>query len=120
MRWLVHQIASPAVAEALLRHGQKVHQPAELGLAPEAGLSELLAAAGARQWDIVTADPTLARLVCEPGTGFGRTVVFLQLPGGEVEQDDAIDRFFARYPRPAPRRLYTVTQTRVKVRQLPG
>ena len=33
---------------------------------------------------------------------------------------DAIDRLFARYKRLSPRRLYTVTATRVKIRQLPG
>jgi hypothetical protein len=46
--------------------------------------------------------------------------VFLQLEGGDVEQDDAIDRLFARYKRLSPGRMYTVTGTRVKIRQLPG
>jgi hypothetical protein len=46
--------------------------------------------------------------------------VFLQLPGADVEQDDAIDRLFTRYKRLTPGRLYTVTETRVKVRQLPS
>jgi hypothetical protein len=35
-------------------------------------------------------------------------------------QAEAIGRFFERYPRPAPGRLYTITPSRVKVRQLPG
>jgi hypothetical protein len=47
-------------------------------------------------------------------------MVFLQLTGGEVEQDDAIDRLFARYKSPKPGMLYTVTENRVKVRQLPA
>jgi hypothetical protein len=45
--------------------------------------------------------------------------MFLQWPGGAVEQDDAVDRLFTRYKRLTPERLYTVTETRVKVRQLP-
>jgi hypothetical protein len=46
-------------------------------------------------------------------------MVYLQLDGGDVEQDDAIDRLFKRYKRLSPGRLYTVTAARVKVRQLP-
>ena len=42
--------------------------------------------------------------------------MYLQLEGGDVEQDDAIDRLFARYKRLTPGRLYTVTASRVKVR----
>ena len=34
--------------------------------------------------------------------------------------DHAIDRLFTRYKAPKPKRLYTVTENRVKVRQLPG
>jgi hypothetical protein len=51
---------------------------------------------------------------------FGRSLVYLQLEGGDVEQDDAIDRLFDRYKRLTPGRLYTVTGSRVKIRQLPG
>jgi hypothetical protein len=46
-------------------------------------------------------------------------MVHLNVEGGDVEQDDAIDRLFTRYKRLAPGRLYTVTGARVKVRQLP-
>ena len=35
-------------------------------------------------------------------------------------QATAIPRLFKRYPRLTPRRLYTVTPNRVKIRQLPG
>jgi len=38
---------------------------------------------------------------------------------GDVEQDDAIDRLYARYKRLTPGRMYTVTGSRVKIRQLP-
>jgi hypothetical protein len=37
-----------------------------------------------------------------------------------VEQDDAITRLFERYKRLTPGRLYTVTGSRVKIRQLPA
>ena len=59
------------------------------------------------------ADPRFAAEVRD------RVVVYLQLEGGDVEQDDAIDRLFKRYKRLTPGRLYTVTGSRVKVRQLP-
>jgi len=35
-------------------------------------------------------------------------------------QADAIERLFERYKRLTPKRLYTVTANRVKIRQLPG
>jgi hypothetical protein len=120
MQWLLHGTLTPAVGAALLRHNHKVHLAPELELPPDAPLADLLKAAEKRQWDILSNDPALVRGVCEDGARFGRTIVFLQLAGGEVEQDDAIDRLFARYKRLSPRRLYSVTETRVKVRQLPG
>jgi hypothetical protein len=80
----------------------------------------ILKTAQKSQLDIVTADPTLAEAPYQLGFDFPRAIVFLQLAGGDVEQDDAIDRLFARYKAPKPKRLYTVTENRVKVRQLPG
>jgi hypothetical protein len=53
------------------------------------------------------------------GKSFRRSIVYLQLQGGEVELDDAVDRLFTRFKRLTSGRLYTVTATRVKVRQLP-
>ena len=83
--------------------------------------AELLEAANRRQWDLLTNDGSLASAAVEPDARrFTRCVVYLQLEGGDVEQDDAIDRLFERYKRLSPGRLYTVTATRVKVRQLPG
>ncbi len=79
----------------------------------------VLAAAKKAQLDVLTADPVLAATPFEQSAGFNRSLVFLQLAGGDVEQDDAIDRLFTRYKRLTPGRLYTVTGTRVKVRQLP-
>lgn len=80
---------------------------------------EILEAAGRKQWDICTPDPDLVRAAQIERGIFKRSIVFLQLEGGDVEQDDAIDRLFARYPRLTPGRIYTVTASRVKIRQLP-
>jgi hypothetical protein len=109
-----------AVADALVRHQHQTHVVDDLDLPAGAGLIDILKAAESRQWDILTTDKALADEPYERGFAFNRTLVFLQLEGGNVEQDDAIDRLFARYKRLAPRRLYTVTGTRVKIRQLPG
>ena len=119
MHWLLHGSIAPAVADALARHKQKPHASAEAGLPPDATPADTLKFAHLKQWEILTNSPDLAT---EPFTGsqrFNRTIVYLQLPGGEVEQDDAIDRLFARYKRLVPGRLYTVTESRVKIRQLP-
>ncbi len=121
MHWLLHGSLTPAVAEALTRHGHKPHAPADLSLDPAAAPADVLKAAADKQWDLVTNDHAMANaLFGDDAAPFARTVVFLQLEGGDVEQDDAIDRLFDRYKRLSPRRLYTVTGTRVKVRQLPG
>lgn len=120
MQWLLHSPASPAVADALRRHGHQVHAPDELQLAPDASPSDILAAAQARQWDILTSDHTLAAAPYDLKAPYNRTIVFLQLPGSDIEHDDAIDRLFSRFKRLSPKRLYTLTASRVKIRQLPA
>lgn len=119
MRWLLHGNLAPAVAEALRRHEQTTFTPGDVELASDAPLEEVFAVAVKKQVEIITADPTLAAAPFENGAPFARTLVFLQLSGGEVEQDDAIDRLFQRYRRLSHGRMYTVTATRVKIRQLP-
>jgi|GEM_PF-559940 len=126
MQWLIHGRLTGAVAEALRRLGHITHTPQELLEGGAAGRSaapldwlELLAAAQKRQWDVLTNDEALVGAVFAKRFAFNRVLVYLQLSGGEVEQDDAIDRLFQRYKRLSPRRLYTVTARRVKVRQLP-
>jgi hypothetical protein len=109
-----------AVAEALKRHKHQVHETTELDLSADAPLPDILKAAQKKQWDILTTDSALADAPFAQKLPFNRTVVHLHLEGGDVEQDDAIDRLFERYKRLSPRRLYTVTPTRVKIRQLPG
>lgn len=119
MRWLMHGNLTSAVGEALVRHGHSVKTSAECGLAEGAELSEVLQMAKAGQLDIITNDAALVDAIFELDLYMDRSIVFLQLPGQEVEQDDAIDRLFARYKRLTPNRLYSITETRVKIRQLP-
>ena len=70
------------------------------------------------QVDVVTGDRELAQHARLRGVKYDRSLIYLQLEGGEIEQDDAIDRLFARFKRLKPRQFYTVTETQVKVQQL--
>jgi hypothetical protein len=120
MRWLlIGNSLSPAVGEALKRFAHHVFGLADAELPADAGPEQILETAAKKQWDILTTDSSLAEFPFEWNRRMTRCLVYLQLAGGEVEQDDAIDRLFARYKRLTPGRLYTVTETRVKVRQFP-
>ena len=119
MRWVLHGNLTPAVAEALARHEQKTFPLSELGVAADAEPREFLKAADSKQLDVFTTDADLVNTIFDDKIWFNRVVVYLQLEGGDVEQDDAIDRLFKRYKRLTPGRLYTVTGSRVKIRQLP-
>src|SRR5687768_9620613 len=121
MQWLLHGNVTPAVAEALRRHEHKTHDLPELSLPEGASSFDLLKTAQSKQFDVMTTDAKLiSEIFADKKIWFNRSIVFLQLEGGDVEQDDAVDRLFARYKRLTPGRLYTVTGSRVKVRQLPG
>ena len=122
MRWVLHgqTLATAAVADALRRHGDDPRAPVELGLADNAAPVDFFKAAQSKQLDVLTSDAQLVNAIFEEKIPFNRSVVFLQLEGGDIEQDDAIDRLFKRYERLSPGRLYTVTGSRVKIRQLPG
>jgi hypothetical protein len=120
MRWLLHGTLTNAVSEALKRHGHDIGDPVAAGLTPESDPEAVLKAAKDGQFDLLTADPAMAQAPFDQAFWFNRSMVFLQLEGGDVEQDDAIDRLFERYKRLTPGRIYTVTGTRVKVRQLPS
>ena len=110
MRWLLHGPMTSAVADALRRHGHAVESIDPMPQTPE----ELLKTAQQKQLDVVTTDAS----VVAAAKKFDRSIVFLQLAGSEIEQDDAIDRLFARYKRLSPGRIYTVTASRVKIRQI--
>lgn len=120
MRWLMHGNLASAVGEALRRHGHEVRPWADCGLNADAPKAEVVRWAQKEQLDLITDDAACAGVPFEDRIVFGRCIVYLRVPQVEVEQDDAVDRFFRRYPRPSPGRLYTVTGSRVKVRQLPG
>ena len=109
-----------AVADALVRHGHTAQNMTELGLPPQADPAVVLKTAEAAQLDILTTDASLSAAVFAMDLWLKRSMVYLQLEGGDVEQDDAVDRLFERYQRLTPGRLYTVTGSRMKVRQLPG
>ena len=109
MQWLV--LAPGEVADALKRHDHVVHSFEELGESKD----DVLAAAASRQWDIITTDADLARKLFDAQKPFKRCIVYLQSAGA-----GSVDRLFERFKRLSPGRLYTVTESRVKVRQLPG
>jgi hypothetical protein len=122
MRLLLHGKLTPAVAEALRTRGDTVRQLADVGLAPESAADDVLKAAHKDQAEVLTTDSALANALFDREDAppkFNRSIVYFQLGGGEVEQDDAVSRLFERYKRLTPGRLYTVTASRVKVRQLP-
>jgi len=120
VRWLVIGGVTAAATEALRRLGHDVIMPEAIGLAGDGDAAAILAAASNAQLDLLTADAALARKALDGNAAFGRSIVLLAVGPGDNEQDDAVDRLFARYKRPGLRRLYTVTASRVKVRQLPG
>lgn len=119
MRWLLHGQLAPSVAQALRRHGHVAQTQADAKI-DSVEPAEVLKEAQRLQLDVITSDGSFASAPFDLPFGFARSIVFLQLQGGDVEQDGAIDRLFQRYKSPAPGRLYTVTASRVKVRQLPG
>ena len=120
MQWLLHGNVTEAAADALRRHGHQTHGLDDLDQPAPTDTRELLKAAQTKQWDLFTTDSALINAMYDDKIWFKRAVVYLQLAGENVEQDDAVDRLFQRYKRLTPGRLYTVTESRVKVRQLPG
>jgi hypothetical protein len=94
--------------------------PGEISLASDAPAADVFREANKNQLDLITADAAIANAPYEERLPFGRSIVLLNVEPGDVEQDDAIDRLFERYKRLTPGRLYTVTGSRVKIRQLPG
>ena len=121
MRLLLHGKLTPAVADAIRGRGDTVRQLADVGVSNESAPDDVLKAAQKDQAEVLTTEPTLATALFdrEDAPKFNRSIVYFQLEGGEVEQDDAVTRLFERYKRLTPGRLYTVTASRVKVRQLP-
>jgi hypothetical protein len=118
VRFLLHGQLKPAVKAAIERHGHVAKSVLEADIVENLPPAELLQAAHLKQLDVVTDDRALAAFARTTSLKFARSLIFLQLDGEDVEQDDAIDRLFGRYKSPQPHKLYTVTETRVKVQQL--
>jgi len=117
VRFLVHGSLDPAVRAALERHG---HSAVDVPGADTLDPAELVEACHKQQLDLLTDDAAVAGHARTQPVRYDRSLVFLQLAGGAVEQDDAVDRLFERYKRLKPGQLYTVTETRVKVQQMKG
>jgi hypothetical protein len=127
MRFLAHgEIHADALA-AMTKHEQKCEPLAALSSdADEPGITEspnspqtLLPLLQKKQLQLLTTDTKFIADLYEQKILFPGVIVLL-LESTEGMQADAIDRLFERYPRLSPRRLYTVTGSRVKIRQLPG
>lgn len=118
LRFLLHGNLNPAVKAAIQRHEHSAHTLEEAGLEASLDAAGILQAAHQKQLDILTNDREFAVFARSTSLKFDRAIVYLQLSGEDVEQDDAIDRLFDRYKSPKPRMMYTVTETRVKVQQL--
>jgi hypothetical protein len=122
MRLLLHGRLTPAVADVLRAREDTVRQMSDVGLSADASPDDVLKAAHKDQAEVLTTESNVANALFnrEDAPKFNRSIVYFQLEGGEIEQDDAVTRLFERYKRLTPGRLYTVTASRVKVRQLPG
>jgi hypothetical protein len=121
MRFLLHgQLNIQAVNDALVRHGHTSQTAEAAGFVADMSPQEVMAKAHQMQLDVISDDKELVSFARSNSVRFVRCLVYLQLEGEAVEQDDAIDRLFDRYKRLSTGRLYTVTETRVKVSQLPG
>jgi predicted nuclease of predicted toxin-antitoxin system len=118
MRFLLHGKLDPAVAVALERHGHKTVSLADAVIEADVPADELFQLAHARQLDVLTADRDTAQFARTQAFKFDRSIIYLQLPGGDVELDDAIDRLFNRFKRLKPHAVYTVTEAQVKVQQM--
>lgn len=127
MRFLLLGPVNPDVAAALASHGHASHTLLELSAdttAPELDANNpraLLPLVEKRQWNLLTTDASFIHALYEQKAPFANTVVLiLDDPDDLHDQGAAITRLFERYKRLSPRRLYTVTRSRVKIRQLPG
>lgn len=127
MRFLIHGAVHPDAQAALGRHGHACHALLELSADTDAPTSLaddpalLLPLLEKKQWNLATTEADFIHTLYEKKTPFNGVILYI-LDDPEVlkDQDKAIDRLFERYPRLSARRLYTITPSRVKIRQLPG
>jgi hypothetical protein len=109
---------SPEAAEVLRQRGDQVMDSKTMEPSLQSDAPDFLQALQRAQVDILTTDDNIHTAIYAAGFPLRRSIVYLQ--SGPDEQAQALARLFARYKRLVPGRLYTVTSSRVKVRQLPG
>ncbi|HUO08242.1 MAG TPA: DUF5615 family PIN-like protein [Phycisphaerae bacterium] len=121
MRFLIHGQIFPDAIAALEKQEHAAHQPEELGEESDVeSPSTLLPLLQKNQWNLLTTDTDFINELYEWKLPFNGVIVLLLDSDDGPHQAAAIDRLFERYNRLTPRRLYTVTPSRVKIRQLPG
>jgi hypothetical protein len=121
MNFFVDEQVDGQIAKDLKAAGHRIFSVADLLANTE--LIELpgadrdfFAVLAQRQCSFVTQNNNRIEPMYENNMPFEQCVVWIQAP----ESAGVVERLFARYKRLTPRRMYTVTGTRVKVRQLPG
>ena len=128
MRFLLHGVIHPDTQAALIKHQHACHTLLELSedsTAPEELANSpllLLPLLQKKQWNLITTDSDFIQKLYEHHIAFpGIIIHLLESPDDDPRaQATGIGRLFERYPRLTPRRMYTVTPNRVKIRQLPG
>ncbi len=129
MHFFVHGAVSPDAQEALLKHEQRVHTAIELSAAEtdvpgelEENPRELFKILQQKQWHLFTTDTALIHRIFEEKIEFPGGIIVLMLDNPDVlnDQGAAVDRLFDRYKRLTVKRLYTITASKIKIRQLPG
>ena len=115
---------SSEITTGLTRHGHTLHTLADLGDHPQAtelaapSPELLMSVLEQKQWNCLTADGEFLRRFYEEKIIFPYLIIHV-LPTA-LNDATAVDRLFERYPRLTPRRMYTITPSRIKIRQLPG
>lgn len=128
MHFFVHGAVSPDAQEALLKHEHRVHTAMELSAETDAPAEleehprELFKLLQAKQWHLFTTDADLIHQMYEEKIEFPGGVIVFMMDNPDVlnDQGEAVDRLFERYRRLTPKRLYTITASKIKIRQLPG
>ena len=121
MHFLLFVPDPASIRPALERHEHACHTSGELTGSPDAAPVDLndpdalLPLLSKKQWNLITTNADFVHSLYEKKSEFAGSVVLLL-----SDAADPIDRLFERYKRLSPRRLYTVTGSRVKIRQLPG
>jgi hypothetical protein len=125
MRFAAHGNVTPETIAALKAAGHHVHALSELTsdeISDPAALApvDLLAALVRKQWQLITTDGALVHTIFENKLEFPRGLIVHIQTEDPADHPAAIARLFERYSRLTPKRMYILTASRVKIRQLPG